>query len=114
MTKHLKEFAFKPGQSGNPNGRPKGSRNKLAETFLADVYAQWETGGKQAIKKMAKDRSADFCRMVASLMPKELKVNENPLADLSDSELHAFIDFCRVMEEATAPEAEADAPELPH
>ena len=63
---------------------------------------------------MAKDRPADFCRMVASLMPKELKVTENPLADLSDSELQAFIDVCRAMEEATAPEAEADAPELPH
>src|SRR6185503_19900202 len=82
-------------------------------TFLADVYAEWETGGKQAIKKMAKDRPADFCRMVASLMPKELKVNENPFADLSDSELHAFIDLCRVMAEGTAPEDEADAPGLP-
>ena len=110
MSKQLKKYAFKPGQSGNPTGRPKGSRNKLAETFLADVYAEWETGGKQAIKKMAKDRSADFCRMVASLMPKELKVNENPFADLSDSELQAFIDLCRVMAEGTAPEGEADAP----
>jgi Family of unknown function (DUF5681) len=50
---HLKRFAFKPGQSGNPNGRPKGSRNMLAETFLADVYAEWDNGGKEAIKKMA-------------------------------------------------------------
>ena len=114
MSKQLKKYAFKPGQSGNPAGRPKGSRNKLAETFLADVYAEWEIGGKQAIKKMAKDRSADFCRMVASLMPKELKVNENPFADLSDSELQAFIDLCRVMAEGTAPEDEADAPGLPH
>ena len=47
-------------------------------------------------------------------MPKELKVNENPLADLSDSELQAFIDICRVMQESTAPEGEADAPELHH
>jgi hypothetical protein len=28
---------FKPGQSGNPAGRPKGSRNRLAENFVADM-----------------------------------------------------------------------------
>jgi len=25
---------FKPGQSGNPKGRPQGSRNKLSENFF--------------------------------------------------------------------------------
>ena len=50
MSKQLKKYAFKPGQSGNPAGRPKGSRNKLAETFLADVYAEWEIGVKRDAK----------------------------------------------------------------
>jgi hypothetical protein len=30
---------FLPGQSGNPRGRPKGSRHKLSEAFLADLAA---------------------------------------------------------------------------
>lgn len=29
---HLKKFALKPGESGNPNGRPLGSKNKLKLT----------------------------------------------------------------------------------
>jgi hypothetical protein len=28
---------FKPGQSGNPKGRAKGSRNKLSENLLSDL-----------------------------------------------------------------------------
>ena len=60
MSRQLKKYAFKPGRSGNPNGRPKGSRNKLAESFLVDVYEEWETGGRAAIKKMAKDRRPTF------------------------------------------------------
>ena len=29
---HLKKFSWKPGESGNPNGRPLGSKNKLKLT----------------------------------------------------------------------------------
>ena len=32
---------WKPGESGNPAGRPKGSRNKLSEEFVAEIYADW-------------------------------------------------------------------------
>jgi hypothetical protein len=78
---------WKPGQSGNPAGRPKGARNKLAESFLADVLSEWETHGATAISDMREKNPADFCKMVASLLPKDVNLNVNNLSELSDDEL---------------------------
>ena len=38
--KHRNLIPFKPGQSGNPRGRPRGARNRLGEEFLAELYGQ--------------------------------------------------------------------------
>src|SRR6476660_7346360 len=59
-----KPWLFKPG-------RPKGSRNKLAEDFIADAYAQWQQRGSTALETMAKTEPAKFCQMMANLLPKE-------------------------------------------
>ena len=71
----LKPWLFKPGQSGNPTGRPVGARNKLTETFLEDVYAAWLEHGAQALETMAENDPGAFVKVAASLMPREATLN---------------------------------------
>ena len=63
---------FKPGQSGNPLGRPKGGRNKLGENFLHALADHFETHGKEAIEKVCENHPGEYLRIIAGLMPKEL------------------------------------------
>jgi hypothetical protein len=93
MSEHLRRFTFKPGQSGNPAGRPRGSRNKLAEALLDDLYAEWQEQGRDAIKKIAEKNPGDFVKVVASTMPKIVGFDSNPLTGLSDRELSEMIEF---------------------
>src|SRR5262245_30508308 len=78
---------YKPGQSGNPAGRPAGARNRLQSGFLADVLAAWERDGKAALEIMFKEKPAEFCKMIAGLMPKEVALDVTALAAMSDEEL---------------------------
>ena len=65
-----------PGESGNPAGRPRGSKNKLAQSFFTDVLQVWEERGLEAVREMAAMDPASFNRMVASTMPKEIDVDQ--------------------------------------
>jgi hypothetical protein len=78
---------FLTGNSGG--GRPKGSRNKLAEAFIADFHADWEENGAQAIRTMRAERPHEYVKVAASLLPREFKIET--VSELSDEQLDARI-----------------------
>ena len=77
---------FLTGNSGN-GGRKKGARSKLGEAFLADLCADWEEHGKAAIERVRCEKPDVYLKVVASILPRDLNVNINPLEDATDDEL---------------------------
>lgn len=80
-----KQALFQKGVSGNPAGRARGSRNKLGETFLADLHADWVEHGAVVIAAVRNERPQDYLKVVASIVPKRVEVDG--LSDLSSDEL---------------------------
>lgn len=73
---HMRDdLKWKPGQSGNPTGRPKGARTILGEKFCQAVLDDFEENGVAAIMSMRSERPNEYAKMIASILPKEIDAN---------------------------------------
>lgn len=84
---------YTSGISGNPAGRPTGARSKLNEQFWSDLFDAWQTHGKTAIQQMIQEKPGDFVKVVASQMPKDVRLQKSPIEALSDEELAEQLAF---------------------
>jgi hypothetical protein len=78
---------WRPGQSGNPAGRPKGSRHKLSEDFIGALYDDFQNHGSAAIAACRAEKPEVYVRVIASLLPRDVNLTTRNLDDLSDDQL---------------------------
>ena len=62
MEKKLNKW--KPGESGNPKGRPKNSRNVLTDKVIRDISTHWKRHGVKALNLMYEKDPSSYVRAV--------------------------------------------------
>ena len=91
---------FKPGHNIK-GGRPKGSRNKLAQRVFDDILKHWNEPaggelckGQAALELLYRENPGNYLKLTASVLPKEF-VFENTVSELDDEELDRMIEALR-------------------
>jgi hypothetical protein len=87
-----KKGTFPVGVSGNPLGRPLGSRNHFSAIFVGDLTASWAQHGPSVLDRVAKQDPSRFLGVCASVLPKDvaLSIEQRLPGGMSASDLEVF------------------------
>jgi hypothetical protein len=87
---------FLTGNSGG--GRPKGSRNRLTDTFLSAIADDFAANGSNAIEQLRNSDPFGYLRLIGALIPRQLilqREREIDFADMSIDEIEELIERAR-------------------
>src|SRR5215510_1440288 len=75
LTQVSKPTQWKAGVSGNPNGRPVGTRQAFSAAFYRDLAEVWAAEGKGTMLHTAKTQPATFLGIASRLIPQQVAVD---------------------------------------
>ncbi len=88
-------MAWKPGESGNPAGRPKGVRHKLSEAGLSELVDDWVKHGIEVIQKVREKKPEVYLQVISRLLPQNLELsvddNRRSISEYSPQELAEMV-----------------------
>jgi hypothetical protein len=91
------------GVSGNPAGRPRGSRNKLSEEVVCALLRDFSKHGEKAIARVRRDQPGVYLKCLCLLLPRQDKLEHtNTIKTMTDAELESAIAILSEMMAARA------------
>jgi hypothetical protein len=98
-----RNMTFQQGVSGNPHGNRHRTRHLLNQEFMQALLLNFRHQGKKAIEKVARDQPAAYLKILALLVPREMKVEHTGgVKAMTDEQLEAGIEAIQAMLEQRA------------
>jgi hypothetical protein len=99
-------MTFKQGVSGNPHGNRHRTRHLLNQEFMQALLLNFRHEGKRAIEKVARDQPGVYLKILALLVPREMKVEHSGgVKAMTDEQIEQAIEAIQAMLTAQAGEA---------
>jgi hypothetical protein len=98
VSTHMPTNLWQRGESGNPGGRERGSRNKLSEEVICALLRDFRQHGQKAVARVRRLQPAAYLKICALLVPKEMKVeHKGGVKAMSDEQLEAAFELLQGM-----------------
>jgi len=91
-------MTFQQGVSGNPHGNRHRTRHLLNQEFMQALLLNFRHQGKKAIEKVARNQPAAYLKILALLVPREMKLEHSGgVKAMSDEEIEEAIEAIQTM-----------------
>ena len=91
-------MTFRQGVSGNPHGNRHRTRHLLNQEFMQALLLNFRHQGKKAIEKVARNQPAAYLKILALLVPREMRVEHSQgVKAMTDEQLEAAIEAIQAM-----------------